>query len=82
MENAHGKPLFYIVTHLDVKQKTPYEFGCATKQSTMEWVEAITGAIAKANAAGPVKAVNKDVTVGSGVGLFDDCNDDDDEFGT
>lgn len=66
MEHAHGKPFFYIVA-LHVKNQEKHEFGCETLDDTLEWVATVTGAIAKANAAGPKVAT--DVRVGSGVAI-------------
>ena len=66
MEHAHGKAFFYIVA-LHLKTQEKHEFACETVDDTLEWVTVVTGAIAKANAAGP--KVVTDVRVGSGVAI-------------
>jgi hypothetical protein len=65
MEHAHGKPFFYVLALLRNQEK--HEFACETVEDTLEWVGTVTGAIAKANAAGPKVAT--DVRVGSGVAI-------------
>jgi hypothetical protein len=69
-EDAHGTPVFYIVSgaRRGADSSTAYE--CTDRTDTMKWVAALTGAIAKANSVSPASGRTGRV-VGAGLAASD-----------